>query len=98
MIPAVVITTRRIEIVSNAVRGRPRKVVAALTIALLIAVATGGVTAARSIGSTAAMRVENTTPAKPPIAAEVIVPGDGVTSTIVVATAVIVRDGTIVKT
>ena len=94
VIPVGVIVTRRIEIVSNAVSGRPSALAAAVAIAPLTTPATTGVSAARSAGSTSNIMVENTLPA----VIDPIVPGDGTTSQILLATAVMLREGTSVKT
>jgi hypothetical protein len=94
LIPEGAITTRRIEIVSNGVSGRPRAVAAAAKIVLLTRTATAGVTAARSNGSTADV---SRPPAIPRGLADAIIPAVGTTSQTVVATAVMSRVGTRVK-
>ena len=95
LIPLGVMTTRRIEIVSNGVSGRPSAVAAAVRIVPLITPARTGVTAARSKGSTAHI---NMPPATAPRGlAEPITPALGTTSQTVVATAVMSRVGTRVK-
>jgi hypothetical protein len=95
LIPEGVITTRRIEIVSKGVSGRPRADAAAVKIVLFTRLATTGVTAARSRGSTTDI---NRPPAIAPRGlTDPITPGVGTTSQTVVATAVMSRVGTRVK-
>ena len=100
--------TARIEMVWNGVSGLRGAVAAAATIVLLMVVKTAGVIAALISGPTALITAENTSPVKAPLTLPVAppnpkpltksVPDTGTTSTMVVAGAIISREGLRLKT
>ena len=101
-IPDGVMVTFRIEMVWNGVSGPPRTVAAAAVIIPLMAVETAGVIAALIRGPTALITAENTSPVRAPLTLAVApnprpptesVPDAGTTSTMVVAGALISREG-----